>query len=124
MSAKSRLELACIEFGNPATAEWHGSLDATWDLIVGCNAAKSETIHNAFVYLWRVELGDRVFHKVGWTENLERRFKSFCWSMIPVATCVIEKSQRVSNRKRAELCERRFIVAARSFCIGGEWFCF
>ena len=82
-----------------------------------------------FVYLWRFCLMDRVLFKVGVTNCLQSRFKTFR-TLIPkpimsdckvYAVSVVKKSY---SRGNAEDVELNFIVACRGFYLDNEWFDF
>lgn len=152
MSQKSNQTLALIEWHEqnnhtwPSEVEncqWQSSLSATWLKYIGRNLLEHPTKEinylkeldsrfgkkYNFVYLWRFCLMDRVFFKVGVTNCLQSRFKTFR-TLIPkpimsdCEVCAVSVVKKSYSRGNAEDIELNFIVACRQFHLGNEWFDF
>lgn len=151
MSQKSNQALALIEWheqrgswpNDVVFCKWQGSLSKTWSEYVGENLLKNPKNDinylkaldsnlkkgQSFVYLWRFCLMDRVFFKIGVTNSLQSRFKTFR-TLIPKTLMSNCEAHNVSivgkshSRGKAEDIELNFIVSCRQFYLGNEWFDF
>lgn len=146
MSDKTNGYLAIINSGLwPAELpryEWQGTLDETWRRYIGDNKCddvltklanrtikekrkkEPDVYFGNYIYMWRFEVLGRVYHKVGVTHDLHQRFKSFRHG-IPervMTNCAIFRITPVQHRVTALQRETAFIIAARDYWVGGEWF--
>lgn len=155
MSQKSNQTLALIEWHEQRNSwpndvmrcQWQGSLSVTWLKYVGKNLLDNPTNdinylksldnrfnrpmerENSFVYLWKFRVINHVFFKVGVTNCLQNRFKTFR-TLMPksvMSNCEVHNISTVGkshSRGKAENIELNFIVACRQFYLDNEWFDF
>lgn len=150
MSDRTSVYLAAIKHYTPQglwpaevpKCEWRGSVEDTWQHHVGINRAKEvleklavatakdkkkkdpDKYFGNFVYMWEFDILGRVYHKVGITHDVQQRFKAFR-STIPdtvMSRCEIVRLTPIRHRPIALQRETAFIIAARDYWIGGEWF--
>ena len=122
--------------------DWRGEVAETWQYYVGDN--KHEEIltklanrtlkekrqkdpdirFGNFVYMWEFDILGRTYHKVGVTHDVHQRFRVFKNSIPIMGRCEICRLTPIRHREIALRRETAFIVAARDYWAGGEWFDF
>lgn len=119
---------------------WNGGIDATWETYVGPSVLSAPVStakdikkldqqlslpgHN-FVYLWCFIVRGEQFYKVGHTKSMRRRHLDFLNTMPPsVMTHSGVFHLSLAPEAEVEDKETAFIIAARQFYQGNEWFSF